>query len=66
MKRSEPIKHRIFKPLDGTLVNIDTLSEQERNEISHAVFIRLADSLMWSQGYVRKQEDNKMGKNKEA
>lgn len=59
MKPKEPITHRIFIPSkDGELVNIQTLSEQERQRIGNIAFTRLADSLMWSQGYEREQTQN--------
>lgn len=62
MKRKEPIRHRIFMPFNGTLVNINTLSQRERDRIGHTVFIRLADSLMWSQGYVRMKNNEEIEK----
>lgn len=60
MKHKEPIRHRIFIPReDGELVDIQTLSEEERQKIGHIAFTRLADSLMWSQGYERERTQDK-------
>lgn len=57
MKRDEPIKHRIFIPRNGKLINIDTLSEEERKIIGEKIFTRLADCLMQSKGYERVKDD---------